>query len=222
MQHPSGIRQDIIDKILIRRGKLYAFDELLPASTALIVIDLGMGTGRDDGDRLNRVARNANSLALELRQYGGIVAWVTTPIKTATDNFRAVFGKDLTARYEADGRSGKSKKLWDELNVKSGDIHATKQTHSAFSPLGSELHTRLQAKGIDTLLIVGAVTNVCCEATARDGAELGYKVTMISDALIGWSEAQDQATFATFARCYGDVRPTGDAIRLIERSAAIK
>jgi len=56
------------------------------------------------------------------------------------------------------------------------------------------LHQQLQARGITTLLIVGAVTNVCCEASARDAAELQYKVTMISDALIGHSFGLHEAT----------------------------
>lgn len=78
---------------------------------------------------------------------------------------------------------------------------------------------QLQAKGIDTLLIVGAVTSVCCEASARDAAELQYKVTMVSDALIGHSFGLHEATLATFFRCYGDVRPTGDTVEILEVTA---
>lgn len=198
-----------------RRGRLYAFTELDPAKTALIVIDLDMGTARNDGAQITEVAARVNDIASRLRKQGGRVAWVTTPIQKASENFRAVFGDTLTRRYEADSASGTSKTIWPELIVDRDDLHATKIGHSAFFPGRSNLHEQLQLQGITSLLIVGAVTNVCCEASARDAAELQYKVTMISDAMIGWTEEQDQATYSTFFRCYGDVRVSSDVIRLI-------
>jgi nicotinamidase-related amidase len=214
--HPSGIRQEIVDKVVNRRGYLYAFPQVNTAKTALVVVDLDEGTGRDSEEQIVSISKNVNALAAALREQGGTVAWVTTPIQKATDNFRAIFGEELTKRYETDGKSGKSKTLWPELDSRESDVHATKSGHSAFFPGKSDLHDQLQAKGIDTLLIVGAVTNVCCEASARDAAELQYKVTMVSDALIGHSFGLHEATLATFFRCYGDVRPTGDVVKLLE------
>jgi ureidoacrylate peracid hydrolase len=216
VKHPSGIRQEIVDKVVHRRGYLYAFPQINPAKTALVVVDLDEGTGRDSEEQIISISNNVNTLAAAMRKHGGTVAWVTTPIQKATENFRAVFGEDLTKRYEADGKSGKSKTLWPELDAKDGDIHATKQGHSAFFPGKSNLYEQLQAKGIESLLIVGAVTNVCCEASARDAAELQYKVTMVSDTLIGHSFGLHEATLATFFRCYGDVRPTEDVVKLLE------
>lgn len=215
-EHPSGIEQCIVDKVVARRGRLHAFMSLDPQKTALVVIDLDLATGRDDLARLRIIAEKVNRLSEELRGQGGKVAWVTTPIVRATENFRSVFGDAATDRYEADGRSGKSNTVWPELQVAGGDIQATKNGHSAFFPGKSQLHDQLQAAGIEYVFIVGAVTNVCCEASARDAAELGYKVTMVSDALIGWSATQDAATFATFFRCYGDVRPIDDVLKLIK------
>lgn len=217
--HPSGIRQEIVDKVVNRRGYLYAFPRINPAKTALVVVDLDEGTGRDSEEQIAAIARNVNALAAALREQGGTIAWITTPIQEATENFRAIFGEELTRRYEADGKSGKSKTLWPELEAEPNDIHATKQGHSAFFPGKSDLHEQLQARGIESLLIVGAVTNVCCEASARDAAELQYRVTMVSDALIGHSFGLHEATLATFFRCYGDVRPTGDIVKLLETAA---
>ncbi|HSD55785.1 MAG TPA: isochorismatase family cysteine hydrolase, partial [Candidatus Saccharimonadales bacterium] len=171
-KHPSGIRQDIVDKVMARRGSLYAFPQIEPQKTALVVIDLDLGTGRGDIQRVNRVAQHVNDLATALRDQRGVVAWVTTPVQKATENFRAVFGEEQTKRYESDAKSGKSKTIWPELEVREDDLHAVKGGHSAFFPGRSNLHEQLQAKGITTLLIVGAVTNVCCEASARDAAEL--------------------------------------------------
>nr|WP_296343412.1 isochorismatase family protein [Reyranella sp.] len=36
-------------------------------------------------------------------------------------------------------------------------------------PTGSSgLHQRLQTRGIDTVIITGCATSICCESTARD------------------------------------------------------
>jgi nicotinamidase-related amidase len=219
IKHPSGIRQEIVNKVVARRGRLHAFTQLDPVKTALVVVDLDLGTGRDTDQQIKDIAEKVNLLASCLRDHGGVIAWVTTPLTKATDNFRAIFGEELTKRYEADGQSGKSNTLWPELNFKDGDVLAAKSGHSAFFPGKSNLHDQLKAKNIEFLLIVGAVTNVCCESSARDAAELGYKATLISDAMIGHSFGLHEATLATFFRCFGDVRPTEDTLKLVVKGA---
>jgi nicotinamidase-related amidase len=214
--HPSGvIPEEIVEKVFKRRGRLHAFPSIDAAKTALVVIDLDVGTGRDKAN-VQQVANNVNLLAEAVRAKGGIVAWVTTPIQNATDNFRAVFGDAATENYERMGKpGGDATKLWPELKPVAGDIHTTKQGHSAFFPGKSPLPKLLQARAVESILIVGAVTNVCCEASARDAVELHYKVTMIPDALIGQSPELDRATLTTFFRCYGDVRPIRNILEML-------
>ena len=38
--HRVGIRQEIIDRVLSRRGRLHIFERLDPSRTALVVIDM--------------------------------------------------------------------------------------------------------------------------------------------------------------------------------------
>ncbi|HEY9840730.1 MAG TPA: aldehyde dehydrogenase family protein [Candidatus Obscuribacterales bacterium] len=53
-----------------------------------------------------------------------------------------------------------------------------------FSAFGNpELHSRLQAAGIDTLLVAGVYTHACIQASVLDAYQLGYKVWLISDAI---------------------------------------
>ncbi|HJR58157.1 MAG TPA: isochorismatase family protein [Vicinamibacterales bacterium] len=74
---------------------------------------------------------------------------------------------------------------------------------------------QLDARAIDTILVAGAVTNICCESSARDAVELDYKVIMISDALSGHAHGLHEATLATFYRIFGDVRPNEEVIQLL-------
>ena len=38
--HPVEIRQEIVDRVLARRGRYHLFDRLEPAKTALVIIDM--------------------------------------------------------------------------------------------------------------------------------------------------------------------------------------
>lgn len=215
-RHPSGINQKIVEKVFARRGRLHAFPTLTPDKTALVAIDLDTGTVTRVGTEITRFVPVINRLADTVRRAGGSVAWITTPIEKASAAFQAVYGEELAQKYEREGAvGGKARTLWHELNTQPGDIQTTKTGNSAFFPGKSDIHERLQARGITTLLIVGAVTNVCCEASARDAAELGYEVTMVSDALWGHANGLHEASLATFFRNYGDVRPSHEILALL-------
>lgn len=218
IKHPSGIRQEIVDKVVKRRGRLHAYEQINPTKTALVVVDMDTATVKrmDDTDIMQIIPR-INQLATAVRAYEGVVAWVTTPIQKASPNFRALFGEATSNMYEEEGKpDGEGRTLWHELDAKPSDIYTSKKNSSAFFPGTCDLHERLQKLSIDALLIVGVVTNVCCYATAIDGAALGYKVIMVSDAMQGQSYGLGEAHLATFFRVYGDVRPTNEVIQLIE------
>lgn len=216
--HPSGIDQRIVDKVVARRGRLHAYEQLAPAKTALVVVDMDSATTRRMADtEIMEIIAPINNIAAALREAGGVVAWVTTPIVKASDNFRAIFGENTSDMYEDEGKEGgEGRTLWHELDAKPDDIYVTKSGSSALFPGKSNLDELLKQRGIDTLLIVGVVTNVCCYATAIDGATLGYKVTMVSDAMQGQSYGLGEAHMATFFRVYGDVRPSTEVIALIQ------
>lgn len=222
MRHPSGINQEIVDKVVGRRGRLHAFETLNPKHAALIVVDLDEGSAeraRDHYD-LQALAVAINSLAGTLRSHGGVIAWVTTPIQKASENYKALYGDALSRAYEAEAREGVSSHIWQDLQVKPEDIIATKLGSSAFFPGKNDLHEQLQDRQITSLFIAGLVTNVCCEASARDAAELDYQVTLVSDAMLGHKHGQHEATLATFFRNYGDVRPVDNVIELITGAGA--
>ena len=67
------------------------------------------------------------------------------------------------------------------LEALPGDPRVRKIKYNALIHDSSDLDQQLRSRGIDTLLIAGTLTNVCCEATARDAMMLDYKVAMLSD-----------------------------------------
>jgi ureidoacrylate peracid hydrolase len=105
--------------------------------------------------------------------------------------------------------------LWHELEVDSRDMKAKKNRYSAFFPGACDLPSRLQSRRIDTVLIAGTMTNVCCEASARDAMAAGFKTIVVSDANAARSEAEHVASLATMAQFIGDVRSTDEVIGLL-------
>jgi nicotinamidase-related amidase len=171
--------------------------------------------GADDTWR--KLIERVNALADAVRRKGGVVAWVLSRMDAMPKHFAAILGDALTTRYLNDGHAdGGGTKVHSALTVLDADIVAVKSGASAFFPGKCNLKAQLDVRGIDTILIAGAVTNICCESSARDAAELRYKVVMVSDALAGQAHGLHDATLATFYRIFGDVRPTHEVARLLD------
>jgi ureidoacrylate peracid hydrolase len=216
MEHPSGIPEKIVNKVVARRGRLHAFETIDPKTTALVVIDLDVATVRRD-DTCHRMISTVNTVARAVRGSGGAVAWVLSSMKAMPRHFAAILGVELATKYFNDGHAeGPGTKLCQDLQSEDTDIFAVKSGASAFFPGKCNLKEQLDARGIDTVLIAGTVTNICCESSARDAAELEYKVIMISDALSGHAHGLHEASLATFYRIFGDVRPSDEIITLLE------
>ena len=105
MQHPSGIAEKIVRKVVARRGRLHAFETIDPRTTALVVIDLDEATVGND-DTSQRMITTVNALAHAVRQSGGVVAWVLSRMDAMPKHFSAILGYTLATRYVNDGQPG--------------------------------------------------------------------------------------------------------------------
>jgi nicotinamidase-related amidase len=73
----------------------------------------------------------------------------------------------------------KNVEIYEGLKPGPDDLVVTKPRYSAF--YGTDLEAILRSKNIDTLIISGTVTNVCCDSTARDAFSRDYKVIFLTD-----------------------------------------
>ena len=118
--------------------------------------------------------------------------------------------------------SSEAFKLFPELEVLDGDMRIKKIKYSAFTPGSPDIDAQLKACGIDTLLIAGTLTNVCCESTARDAMLLDYKVIMLSDGCATLTDEEHAGTLNTFMMFFGDVMSTDEAITRLAQSLTRK
>ncbi|GAA0935115.1 isochorismatase family protein [Pseudonocardia zijingensis] len=203
-----------------RRGRRYAYDDLDPARTALVVVDM-VPFFADAGPYFRGVVPNINALAGALRDAGGTVAWVLPAVGPPSDWAVGFFGDSVAAMFAASGGVGSPReRLWHELDARAGDVWAEKSASSAFFPGRSTLPAGLADRDVDTLLITGVVTSVCCESTARDAATLGYRVVFVADGTADVRDSVHNATLRTVYRTFGDVRSTADALGMIAGGAS--
>jgi ureidoacrylate peracid hydrolase len=223
MPHPFTMPQHIVDRVVARRGKVHAFGRLDPNKTALVVVDLQNafmmpGVAHNLCEMAPRIVPNVNRLADALRRAGGAVAWVRTSytpetLKSWSHYYDDLFTPEMAQKRIAavtEGSVGHA--FWPELAIAPDDMIVTKLRYSAFLQGSSDIEARLRARGIDTLLITGCVTNVCCESTARDAMMLNFKTVMVSDGNAAGTDEQHAASLIAFYLNFGDVLTTDQAI----------
>jgi nicotinamidase-related amidase len=198
-----------------RRGRRFAFVNLVPARTALVVIDM-VPFFVSENPYCRGIVPNIGRIADALRVAGGTVAWVL-PALVRTPVLDEFYGPQTAEAYRASGGTGPlPERLWPELVVRPGDVLVEKSAPSAFFPGRCVLPGLLEERGVDTVLISGTVTNVCCESSARDAATLGLRVILVADANAARRDQDHNATLHTIYRSFGDVRSTSDLLEMIQ------
>lgn len=224
--HQTEIRNDVLTRILKRRGRRHIHSQVDAARTALVIIDMQNAFVDSANPSAVPVAQQIvptiNRLGVELRNHGGTVAWVySTFDDTTKTNWNAFFGGVYSdefseavidqLRINSPGHA-----LWHELDVHPQDTQFSKDRFSAFLPGHCDLPAYLQEQAIDTVLIAGTVTNVCCESSARDALMQNFNVIMISDANAALSDADHNASMTAIAQTFGDVMSCDDLLQRLQ------
>jgi ureidoacrylate peracid hydrolase len=159
-----------------------------------------------------------NRLAAELRKRGVTVIWISHQNAKDGRDWSGFFDSFIAPGRRADATAALSagselQKLFPELVIENGDVRVTKNRYSAF--IRSDFENMLRQRGIDTLLIAGTKTNVCCECTARDAMMLDYKVVMLSDCTAALSDDEQRGTLENVIQQFGDVLSADEALALL-------
>lgn len=89
----------------------------------------------------------------------------------------------------------------DELTPQPGDWTVDKHGYGAFH--GTDLHARLRAAGVRSVVVCGTVTQICVEETAREAFHHGYRTTLVDDAVSSFAPDLHAATLRNFAMKFG-------------------
>ena len=218
--HRYVMPESVKDRVLRRQGKLFSHDTIEAGRAALVVVDMQnyfCAEGFPAEVPLSRgIVPNINRMARAMRAAGGTVVWVQTDSAEAL----ARWGKHHTymltpervqKRLAGLDSAAEGFRLFGDLEALPGDLRVKKVTYSAFMPGSSDIDAQLGARGIDTVLIAGTATNVCCESSARDAMLRDYRVIMLSDGNATWTDEEHAATLNSFAMFFGDVMSIDEA-----------
>jgi ureidoacrylate peracid hydrolase len=226
--HEIDIPQAIVDRSIARRGAWYVYDTLDPARTALLVIDmqncfLAPGFSVIEVPATRDIVDNINTLAAATRRGGGLVVWTQHTFRPDWTVWHDYFAhgnwRERMIAETAEGSFGYA--IHETLDVGEEDLVVLKKRYSALIPGSTEpdVTAKLRHRGIDTVIIVGTLTNVCCESTARDAMMLDFKTLFVADANATRSDAEHNATLVSMIQVFADVRFTDDVVTLLDQGA---
>jgi ureidoacrylate peracid hydrolase len=214
---PDAVKQ----RVLERQGRLFSHDTIDATRTALVVVDMQnhfVAEGFPAEVPLSReIVPVINRLARAVRAAGGHVVWVQTTATGALQQWANHHRHRMTPAHQARrlaslDEAAEGFKLYPALEALPGDLRVKKIKYSAFIAGSSDIDTQLRSRGVETVLIAGTATNVCCESSARDAMMLDYRVVMLADANATWTDVEHAATLDTFAQFFGDVMTVDEAI----------
>ncbi len=193
---------------------------IVPERTVLINVDMqncfveGSPFSAPDGlevlDRINRVAESCRA--------AGIVVIHTKHVLGPDGSNVGVLGEIAPiVNQGVISKGSESADLHQRLVVDLRDILLEKPRFGAFH--GTDLELTLCSVGIDTIIVTGIATNVCCETTAREATVRDFRVFFLSDGTTtfdmgGFSAAElHRATCATLGFLFAQVLTVDEMIR---------
>lgn len=224
--HKVAFSDDIYQRIAKRRPEVHVYENLEPRSTALLVVDMQtafVAEGAPSEIPLSReIVPNINLLADTIRETGGLVVWVVSTYGPDEKDrwptfFNHMMSPEAGNRFRnalSDGAPGHE--IYSGLEYKPGEPVVSKNRFGAFIGSQGKLENVLRDRGIDTVLVTGTVTNICCETTAREAAMLSFKTVMVSDGNAGRTDEEHNATLATFLQAMGDVLSTEQIVKALK------
>jgi nicotinamidase-related amidase len=100
-----------------------------------------------------------------------------------------------------------------ELAQQDSDCLITKHRLGAF--LGTELDSYLRARGVTQIVLTGVATSIGVESTARSAYDLGYNVTLVTDAVTDMNPETHQHTVEKIFPRLGETGSTDGVLALL-------
>jgi ureidoacrylate peracid hydrolase len=225
--HQIEIPENIVARSRRQRGRDHVIERIDPARTAHVIVDLqnGFMGAPFDVPVAREMVPNVNLICAALRHAGGLNVFLRytcdpTEPQPWTVWFDTYLAAEMsTAHRSAFARGAKPWRLWPLLDVQPADSIVDKTRFSAFVPGTCELDDILRARGIDTLIVTGTLTNICCESTARDAMLGNYQVVFVADGNAAPTDAEHNATLGNMMTLFADVMTTAEIAGLIEAGA---
>lgn len=222
---PHNVNHELIlDRLAATRGGLRnSFTALDPRRIAHVVVDMQNGFMEPGSPvevpQARDIVNQINAISRAVRSTGGTNVFLryTTPAdwETGWTVFWDRMGPAAAGHRAAFTPGAHYHELWPALDLADADLVIDKHRFSGFTHRTCDLHSALQARGIDTLIISGTLTNCCCESTARDAMQHNYRVIMAADANAALSDEEHAATLHILAMVFADLQSSDQLVAML-------
>lgn len=225
--HEFEMPPEFVARVTTLQGRPHTCESFDAGTTALIVIDMQnyfMHESQQAACETGAaIVPNVNRLAEAVREVGGMVVWVQNFAPRQSLESWSAMGERYTPerrdlRWQSMDKEAFGFELWADLDVRETDARVIKRRYSAFIQGSSDIENVLKDQGIDTVLVTGVATNVCCEATARDAMMLNFRTLMVSDGCAAKTDGEHAASLGNFYLNFGDVQTTDEVIARLQAS----
>ncbi len=182
---------------------------LQPEKTAVLIVDM-LNDFCEDGGAMVLPGASVlydpqNAVIDAVRQSGGVVVFVNDSHSPHMRRDREFLKRDphcIAGTYGA--------AIVDALHKTPDDIHTTKHRYSGF--FGTDLDLTLKDMQIDTVIVMGVVTNICVRSTVHDAFFLGYRVVVPQDCVAATGQREQVSTLYDIATHFGWVSQSVEVI----------
>ena len=193
-----------------------------PKRTALIVVDMQNSFVAEGGTYETPPAREMiprmERLIAFAREHGLPIVW--TQSDHSAPHSGIMLRKFPIIREDRELWKGEpSFDLYAEMvQPAEGEFRVVKHKYDAFWE--TDLDAILRNSGVDTLIVAGTATNVCCESTARSAFFRDYNVVFLSDCTASFDQGMHDAALKTIDLFFGRVVTTDEAVAEMQEALA--
>lgn len=168
---------------------------MLPSRAALIVIDISrdsLNPSEESGIPLEgapQAIENARRVVNAARENGVPVVWIQELHRRSGIDFgRELDGAETVHCVE--GAPGS--RFLEDFAPRDDEFYVPKRRYSAF--FGTDFEILLKGLKVETLILIGFLTDVCVHYTGADAHQHDYRIRVVREAVAGSSVAAHQAS----------------------------
>lgn len=168
---------------------------MLPTRAALIVIDISrdsLNPSEESGIPLEgapQAIENARRVVNAARENGVPVVWIQELHRRSGIDFgRELDGAETVHCVE--GAPGS--RFLEDFAPRDDEFYVPKRRYSAF--FGTDFEILLKGLKVETLILIGFLTDVCVHYTGADAHQHDYRIRVVREAVAGSSVAAHQAS----------------------------
>jgi nicotinamidase-related amidase len=206
--------------------------EIKPGNTALLLIDMQklvssrqllretMNAGLPENEvkkalqeydqRVKKAVKNAQKILDACRKKGYDVMHVKLGAQTNNPKHTAKINRKADFIVPMDAEKGE---FFEEVKPKEGELIFPKTNGGAFT--GTNLDFVLRNMDIQSLIVMGFLTDQCVLATTIDAGDIGYDVLLVEDACTGTTTENHEAVLRIARDVFLKTKPTEELLRIL-------